>query len=300
MSTRISTNQIFQNATNSVAQAREREINSSEKSSTMKEINRPSDNAPGWVQANALKGELQSNETVNRNLSNANRMFSVTDNLLAQVTEGLERAHELAVTASSRSTAGEQGHQVILPEVKAVFDNVLQALNTRYAGRTLLGGFQTTKPAYDRDGNFQGDAGKIEIEMGNGQKLLTNLNPDEVIHGKGLPEGVDVIATFKDLMSGLESGNYETIRSTLPKLLKGVEQMSYGRSQVAARMKGLERALDGNESQAIEQKESISKIEEVDALKAFSDLTRDQTVLRAAMSTSQKILTEDPVQTLFK
>jgi len=300
MANRISTSQLFHNAQSHVGQARGREVSSSEKAATLKELNRPSDNPSGWVQATQLKNEMQNGDTMAKNMSVANRMLAVTDNLLAQVTEGLDRAHEIAITAASDSVGGEQGRRIMLPEIKVVFDQIVQSLNFRYGGRTLLGGYQTQTPAYDEKGGRVGDENVAEIEIGHGMKMPINISPDEVIGGRGNGLGVDIIGTLKGLIAGLENDNLDQVRESLPQLLMAVDQISLGRSQVASKMLELERSMTNQSSEKIEQLESVSKIEEVDAVKAFSDLTRDQTVLRAAMSTSQKVLTEDPTAILFK
>jgi flagellin-like hook-associated protein FlgL len=46
--------------------------------------------------------------------------------------------------------------------------------------------------------------------------------------------------------------------------------------------------------------DAISKVEDVDATKAFSDLAKDQTILNAALNTTHKILTQTPPDVLFR
>lgn len=300
MSTRISTNQLYHNSQRGVAQARESEVRSSERASTQKEINRPSDNPTGWTQVAGMKEDLKTSDTIVKNLAGASRVFSVTDNVLAQISEGLQRAHELAITASSESIPKEEGRDLLLKDVRGVFDQLQRALNLRYNGKTVFGGYETLRPAYDADGTRLGDENIQQIEIGNGMKIDVSFPTSEVFHGKGSREGVDIIDVMRGLISGLDNNNLEQIRASLPELMRGIDQISMGRAVVGARMNEIDRITEGQANEKIARQDAISKVEEVDALKAFSDLSRDQTVLRSAISTAEKLLADDPVNILFR
>ncbi len=304
MTTRISTQQIFNTSQSHVAEARNREISSSEKAASQKEINRPSDNPTGWVRAQSIKDDLSQRNTIAKNAGLASHMLTVSENVLTQVIENVQRAHELAISASS--TTGNEGggrnqtREHLLAEVKTLFDSTLRTLNTRYAGKTVLGGYQTDRAAFDETGKYVGDSGSFQIEVGKGLVIPVNLSAQQVIQGKGITAGVDVPEVLGRLVDGLEHNDTEMIRSTLGDLVRAGDQLSLGRSEVGARMSEIEHAVNSHEEQKIDDTDDIAKIEEVDAIKAFTDLTRDQTVLRAAIGTTQKILSEDPVNNFFK
>jgi flagellin-like hook-associated protein FlgL len=102
------------------------------------------------------------------------------------------------------------------------------------------------------------------------------------------------------LIDGLKANDIERIRGSLDGLKKSTDQLSTGRTELAGKQQEVARALETAATTGIEKKDAVSKIEEADAVKVFSDLARDQTVLRAAMDTSHKILTETSVDVLFK
>jgi flagellar hook-associated protein 3 FlgL len=291
---------MYQGATQNIANARERETISAEKASTNKEIVRTSQDPTGWVQAQNLKDDNSINDTLMKNASYAKSVLSTTENIFAQLQESVERAHELAIPASSNAITPSDVRSAVLNEVRELQSSVLRSLNTRFAGKTLLGGYQTKGPAFDSDGTFIGDQGKVEMEVSRGQRQELNIDTSQVILGKGLTHGVDIPDTMNRLVYGLENNDTEAIRGTLEDLLQAVDQLSIGRSQVAARMSALEKAGDVQKQESIQNLDAISRIEEADPLKAYTELNKDQVVLKAAMSTSQKILSEDPVSTFFK
>jgi flagellin-like hook-associated protein FlgL len=64
-------------------------------------------------------------------------------------------------------------------------------------------------------------------------------------------------------------------------------------------MNQINQNLESEANEKINTTEEISKIEDVDAVKAFTDLTRDQNVLRAAISVTDKVLKDNPSDILF-
>ncbi len=303
MTTRISTQQVYSSSQQHVGEARAREISSSEKAASMKEINRPSDNPVGWVRAQSIKDDLSQRNTIAKNAGLANHMLTVGEGVLAQLHDNVDRAHELAITASSTTSSSEgrnQTREALLAEVKTLCDSSIRVLNTRYAGKTLFSGYQTDKPAFDVSGKYLGDSGKFQMEIGKNLVVPVNIDAEQVIQGKGISGGVNIPEVLSRLAHGLEHNDTDSIRSTLDELLRAGEQLSVGRTEIGARMSEIERAVNAHEDQKIENLDDISKIEEVDAIKAFSDLTRDQTVLRAAIATTQKILNDDPINAFFR
>lgn len=300
MPSRISTSQIFSNAQSHVAQAREREVSSSEKASTMKELVRPSQNPSGYVTASTLKDDLSIRDTIAKNASMATHVLNTTDTVLGQMQEYVQKAHELAVAAAGTDDTGTAYRKHALTEMKAIFDGAVQVLNTRYGNRTLFAGLKSQGPAFDAQGKFVGDSNLFEIEISRGLVVPIGISAERAFQGKGMENGVDILSTFQGLIQGLQADDALLVREALDPLMKANDQMSLSRSELAARMNQVDRAIADHTTSSVDSKDAISKIEDADAIKVFSDLARDQTVLQAAMSTSQKILSSDPSDILFK
>jgi flagellin-like hook-associated protein FlgL len=118
--------------------------------------------------------------------------------------------------------------------------------------------------------------------------------------GEGSENGVNVVMAMKTLLEGLESNTSHLIQQSLAMLTKANDQLSFARADLAGRMQQISRVLNTHTEQNITTTDTVSKIEDADAIKVFSDLARDQTVLQSAISTSKKILSENPVDILFK
>ncbi len=297
---RISTGQIFSNAQSHVASAREKEIVSSEKASTMKEIVRPSQNPSGWVQAASLKDDLSIREAIAKNTSLATNVLNTTEMVLSQMQECVQKAQEIAVGSAGTDDRGAATRKHSQTELQGIFDAAVQTLNTRYGNRTLFAGLKSQGAAFDREGNYLGDSNSFEIEIARGLTVPLNISAERYIQGKGTADGVDILTLFKDLQQGLRMDDPLLVQNTLESFSKANDQISLARSDLAARMNQLDRALEDTANATIDSKDAISKIEDADAIKVFSELARDQTVLRASLQTSQKLLTENPSDILYK
>jgi flagellar hook-associated protein 3 FlgL len=299
MSSRISTDQLFSSARNAIAKAREKEVASSEKASSQKQIERPSDNPGGYVQAANIKEDVAQKDGIARNAALASRMLSVTESVLGQIQESVQRAHDLAISASG-TAASEQTRVNLLAEAKTLVESTIRTLNTRFAGRTLMGGYKTQTPAFNEAGDYIGGGEEFRIEIGKGLIVPVNIAAESVIKGKGVKDGVDIPAVLNRLVSGLSANDSNIVQGTLDELMRAGEQLNVGRSQIGARMSEIERVTNAHETDKLESLAIVANIEEADAFKAFSDLTRDQTVLKAAISTGEKLMAEDPASILFR
>ncbi len=143
MSTRISSNQLFNNAQGNIASAREREVISAEKAATSKEIVRASQNPSGWLTAADLKDDLAVRDVIAKNASVALHVLNSSEDVLAQVQEYTQRAKELVLSTSANNPASIEARSHVLDEVRTIYEGVIQAANSRFGNRTLFAGFKS-------------------------------------------------------------------------------------------------------------------------------------------------------------
>ena len=300
MAGRISTPQIFDRSAANIGTAREREVISSEKAATGKQLVRPSQDPAGYMVSNALKDDLSVLNTTMKNATASVKVLNMTETVFAQVQDALQRAYELAIAAAGQNAGAEANRKYNAAEVQTLYDSSLQLLNTRYGSRTLLAGFKSDKPAFDPQGNFLGDGGQIELEVARGLRIPVNISAERGVLGKGIIGGINILDPLRTLVIGLRTSNTEMIQSTLDMFHKANDQISLIRGEIGSRAAQIERAVSTQEQIQVDSIAAVSEIEDADAVKVFSDLSRDQTVLRAAISTSHKILTENPTDIFYK
>lgn len=300
MPTRISTAQVFHNSKESIVMAKERETNSAVKSSTLKGLTKPSEAPAEWVISANLKDDVSVRENLAHSASLATHVLTATENILAQAQDLTQKIHELGLAAANGDTLGKNVSKHTYPEVRGLYENFIQALNTKFGNRTILGGFKSDRLAFDMEGNFYGDDGNLQIEADRGMKVSINVSAREAILGEGIQGGINIIQALQTLVQGLAENDKDKVRAALPGLHAATDQLSLSRTKIAGSMSQIDRAVNAHALNNIQSKDAVSKIEEADPIKVFSDLARDQTVLKAAIDTSHKLLTESPIDVLFK
>lgn len=300
MPTRIATSQIYDRSQKNVATARERESISSDKAASGKELTRPSQDPSGYMIASALKDDLTVGETMMKNAELGSRVLSMTETVFTQLQEATQRAYELAIASSGESPSTQASREFTIGEIENLYQSVLQTLNTRYGNRTLLAGHKSSRPAFDQNGMFMGDSGEINIEVGRGLKVPINVSAEKAILGKGLENGLNILSPFQNLISGIKMNNTEMIHGTLESFRKATDQLSLIRGEIGARMSQLSRSIDNQQQAKIDGTTAVSAIEDADAIKVFSDLARDHTVLQASVSTTQKLLNDNPTDKFYR
>lgn len=297
MPTRVSTNQIFSSGNEHIRRARVTEMQSAEKAQTNKEVNRPSDNPGNYVRAANMRDSLVSSDKIQKNAQLAQHFMTAAETALSQMQEYTQRAHQLAVAAADTNTRRD----AILGDIRGLWGSVLQAMNARFGDRTLFAGYQTQTPAFDTDGKYLGDDGRIAIHIdAHSEPVPISFSGEKIFLGLGLNDGVDIASTFQEFMGALEKEDMQQIQSLVPELFRANEQISLARAEIAGRMTQVSRALEAYGQERIGTSDAISALEDADAYKVFSDLARDQTIFQSTLATNKKVLSDAPSDILFK
>lgn len=298
---RISTSQVYGMNQQNMVNARAKEMKSSEKSSSLKAIERPSENPADFMIAANMKDDISVRESISKGAHFANSVLAATETVLSQSQEISQKMHELALSVSGgKMNVSENQQKAVLAEMEGLYENFMANLNTRFGNKTLLAGYQSDKPAFDLQGNYLGDSGVIKVEADRGVIVPMNISGTQIILGEGLKDGVNIPQTFQNAISALRNGDTDALRECLHGINRTTDQLSLGRTQIAGYMTQINRAIESSASTNLETLDAVSKIQDADAIKVFSDLARDQTVLKAAIDTSHKILSETSLDTLFR
>ena len=101
---------------------------------------------------------------------------------------------------------------------------------------------------------------------------------------------LDIFRTLDNLRVGLMTNDVDLIRSTLEPLDKIRDRVITTRAQVGARMSGIESALSNMGKKNVFNAELQSNIEDSDIIQVVSDMAREETVLRASLQASNKLI----------
>lgn len=170
---------------NNIQKNRSELNNLQNQASTMKRINKPSDDPIGAAQTLRIRTENKNLEQFDRNILFAKTFLENSESTLAQLGEVVIRAKELAMQGAT-DTNGGLPRAMISEEVSQMYHAVVEMSNRRVGDRYMFGGYQTLEAPFNKDGEYFGDNGQIQIQNQKGQFLPMNLNGAQVFLGEDL------------------------------------------------------------------------------------------------------------------
>ena len=294
------------------------------KGSTLKRVSKPSDDPIGNTELLAIRSQNIDAGQYLRNLNFAKTSLSYTENVLEEMTDLLVKAKELAIGQAS-TLYGPEVRQGVAKEIHQIRQQVLSIANKRIGNRYLFSGQSVLTRPFDQNGAYKGDTNKINIEINKDVYVPINVNGKELFFTSGLqkkkperedldlkPIDVDVnsdtsmvrkpaseqpeevtVSLFDELRAlenALLTDNPQIVQSLLERLDASTEKMVAFRTQIGALTNTIDNAESNIEKTKLVNETHKSKIEDADVAELFTDLQKEQTVLKAAYKASSNLM----------
>ena len=290
--------------------------------STMKKLNRPSDNPVGASKILEVRTQDAKSRQYFENAKLAEAFLSNTDHALNDLSSILVRAKEIAVGQASGASSTSDTRLGVAEEVGQLYQQAVALANTRVGDRYLFAGYQVDRAPVDVDGKYEGDNGKMMVEVANDVFISMNLPGFEVFNTepdasadmrrmKGgqedpraelpernlagevrsdLKENANVFDEIQKLRISLLTGDMEGIRSTLTRFDDLHSGVVASRAKIGARLSGLESTVNSLERVKLTNAELTSSIEDADLVEVMNDLAKEETVFRTVLSASNRLV----------
>src|SRR6478735_30925 len=112
-------------------------------------INRPSDDPTGATSAMRIRTSAAAQEQYVRNGEDAMGWLNQLDSSLADSTDLVRRARELAIQATS-GAVGQPSRDALAGEIDQIIDGLMTTANATYLDRPVFGGITDGKRAYQK------------------------------------------------------------------------------------------------------------------------------------------------------
>jgi flagellar hook-associated protein 3 FlgL len=255
---------------------------------TGRRINKPSDDPTGTVSSLILHSTDDENQQDAANLDQAQAWLNSTDVALQDVNSILQRARELAVQGANQ-TLGPEETTSLANEVDQLLDHAMQLANTQNGDRYIFGGFNTRTPAFNFTDStktawvYNGDNGDILRAVAPGVKLSVNVTGDRVFPGV-----FDVLMGIRD---DLKAHNQDSLSlDRLDELDSVHNDVLNALGEVGAKGSRLDLTKNQLSAAHLNNKGSISDIEDADMSDAIVNLSAQQTALQAALAAGARVI----------
>lgn len=282
---RISNRSVHDRLLMHIQQATSRLNETQERVASGRTINRPSDDPFATARALAARSKLDTVGQRIRTSDLATTELGVVESALDSLGEVMTRAQELATQADSSALDGDARRQ-IATEVEQLLNEVLSIANTSYSGRRIFGGHQDGEPftpdlpANPTVINYNGDAGQVVREIGDGETVAVNIDGEPLFDG--------IFASLISFRDALESNDRTAMNTAADQIGHEIDTVLTARGEVGARMRRIEMTWDRLTEEELELRTTISGLEEIDLTKEVVELEMRDTAFQAALSATAR------------
>jgi len=185
---RVSDQMLFQSVVASMQRQTDALFQLQAQVSSGKRINQPSDDPIGQPLVLNYGNTLAATDQYLRNIESGNSYMTSADSTLQNVSDQLQRAHELAIQMAN-ATYSSADRADAAKEVKEIFNQLIALGNTSVDGRYLFAGDQTKTIPFLDQGRYIGTAVALPVTITAGVNDRMTLSLDGVTSTVTLPAG---------------------------------------------------------------------------------------------------------------
>lgn len=264
-----------------------------------KNFTKISENVPDGVSLVKIKNQLSELDGYQGNIQHAINEMNLAYDTLKDVSDEITNINSLVVQAANVSTT-EASAKAIASEIQQRVGSITDLMNTKYLDNYIFSGTFINETTYttDSEGNItyngsSAKAGDRNLMISPDTKFAYNFTGEEIF---GEQDGVnDFFAQMKDLLEllnydGEDGLDYDGIRAKLGVLDKALTNVTQKNGVVSAKVSKLMATQEINNDTITNLTQKRTDIEEVDIIKAASDLANAQTGLRASYALGTSVL----------
>lgn len=179
---RVTQNTNYNTVRDSIHTTKARMENLQNQASSLKKLNKPSDNPVGAAKVLEIRTEKMNNQQFQMTARMAETFLNNSDHALAEMADIVVRAKEIALGQASGASANEGTRLGISEEVAQLYKQSISLANSRIGERYLFGGYRTNQPPVTGEGHYMGDDGQMMVEIADDVFVTMNLNGLELFN----------------------------------------------------------------------------------------------------------------------
>ncbi|HRU06695.1 MAG TPA: flagellar hook-associated protein FlgL [Candidatus Brocadiia bacterium] len=268
-----------------------------EQLATGKQLNRPSDNPSGIARTLRLRNELARCESLSDRAAAAQSFLTMCESALSSAQETLSTAHQRAIAAVN-GALGSDDLGAIADEINSSLESLLDQARERYGDRYCFSGVDTLQDPFEvtRDSNgeitsitYAGAPDAVTLDLGQGREIEITVTGQEAFVDTG---ALSSLLNLRDTLrntAGLDQASLSAaIRSAADCVDTARKRVLELSGVMGGRQSRLDSIVERYETAIIETKGLISKIEDADVAEVYTELTSQQAVYNALLSSSGK------------
>ncbi|HVT11871.1 MAG TPA: flagellar hook-associated protein FlgL [Fimbriimonadaceae bacterium] len=277
---RISTGYQYDSYMRDIQLAQDNLTTISQQLATGRRINQPSDDPVGVGTSLSLRSLQSGIQQYMSNLNTAKGSLGYIDNAASSMSDLLNQAYQLAVQGANSST-DQTGRNAMVQQISSLQNQLINIANTQGPNGSYIfaGQKSTTKPYTINAGAlvFNGDTKAINVEVGPGQMLQTNVASEPTIS--------TIYNNLEQLKNDLTGGTVGAISGIdITNIQNSLTDISNLRGTVGARMQTVTSMTSQWQIRSDDLTKNISDVEDVDLSAAMVQYQQANQAYTAALT----------------
>ncbi len=263
-----------------------------EQASTLKTINRSSDDPTAAAAAMSVRSEMRAVDQYSANANNGNDWLTTIESSLGSVSEIMNRVRDLTVQGANSGALSPTAKEAIAIEIEGLKTDLATQANTKFLGRSVFAGNSDAPTAFTADAGsdpvtytFTGDESSVERRIS-----ATSTVRVDAAGGTIFGTGTDSVFGLLDTIVADLRSTTTTVGAHLEALDERMAIMTGQRSEMGARQVQMERA----QSTLLEKTGTLdaqrSSIEDADLGQIIIDLKLQEVTYQAALAVTARVL----------
>lgn len=260
-----------------------------EKISTGKNINRPSDDPLGLIDSLGLKTMLSQIGQYHRNMQRGESWLNLSESILSQVLDLVDRAQEIAIQAANETQSAETRSHAAT-EVGHLLDQAIILGNTRLGGTYIFAGYRTgTTPFFKvtaggiETAHYAGDTNDFQILIGKDELVTVGTNGQTVFINSG------IFDTLGRLKKALEENDRSGINQQITGLNAVHHSLNNNIADIGAKANRLRGKGEVLNHLDLNLRERLSSVEDADYSRVIIRLRETEIAYEAALLSTARI-----------
>lgn len=217
----------YANVQQNLARLQSENADASRQATTGLRIGDPSDDPIGAAELARLQASLGNASSHRDTIKAVRGDAELAESTLAQATELMTRAKEIALQGSNGSLSADD-RTALATEARNLKSGLLQLANTRGTKGYLFAGTKTDQSAFDANGVFQGDDVEQTVDVGSSTPTAVSASGAKAFTLAG---GRDVFADLESLANALATNDPTAIAASVDQVDAAQKQIIGERSR---------------------------------------------------------------------
>ena len=296
---KISTNALFDRATQQMGSVQTTLAKSQAQLAAGKQVITPSDAPTQAASIQRLKSILARQDSYADTLAAVNTRLQDEESALQSVSNMVVRIKEIAIQAAS-DTIGPADRKVLGVEMQGLRDQILSMANTQdSSGNYLFAGSRVDQPAFAENGfgdvTYQGDQTRMRVSVGDQRTVQLNRSGSEAFvrvvrtDAKGVSTGLGFFQALDQLTAAVQGSSRMDMQRGIGEMDALQNGLTLALAQVGTDMNVADAQTAVLEETRLSLKTTLSNIEDLDYAEAIGQMNKQMLSLEAAQSSFGKI-----------